>query len=280
MSIHFSDDTVQTKLDFLTQHRDQIHIVTDFDATLTQYFDHHGKSRPSIISLLRDENILDEEYSSLAHEMYSYYSAIEHDPSLDKDLKMATMNERWTKHKELLMKKWLNMHHLEHIATMDRIVMRSGTDIFLKRAEELGIPVIIFSASGIGYDSIRLLLQHRWLLLPNIHIVSNKLYRDSDGRMVGFDPNIIHSLNKTESVIRWSDEYRTIQEAIGQRPHALVIGDGIADAGMVDARDGRIVVTVGLCNHHVEEKYDHYMKAFDIVIANDDGLDALVSVCL
>ncbi len=105
MSLYFSSNNIQEKIDLLKHNRDQFHIVTDFDATLTQYFDHHGKSRPSIISLLRDENILDEEYSSLAHEMYSYYSAIEHDPSLDKDLKMATMNERWTKHKELLMKK-------------------------------------------------------------------------------------------------------------------------------------------------------------------------------
>jgi hypothetical protein len=37
---------------------------------------------------------------------------------------------------------------------MDRIVMRSGTDILLKKLYEQDIPLIIFSASGVGVDSI------------------------------------------------------------------------------------------------------------------------------
>jgi Pyrimidine 5'-nucleotidase (UMPH-1) len=71
------------------------------------------------------------------------------------------MEKRWVEHKELLMKKGLNYSHLEQITTMNRIVMRPGTDTLLKRCYEYDIPLIIFSASGIGVDSIKLLLQHR-----------------------------------------------------------------------------------------------------------------------
>jgi hypothetical protein len=119
---------------------------------------------------------------------------------------------------------------------MDRIVMRSGTDILLKKLNEQNIPLIIFSASGIDVDSIRLLLKHRGLDLPNISIVSNKLYRDATGAMIGYSKPVIRSLNKKESVIRDNDEYKALQGQIQDRPHAVVIGDGIHDAGMVDDR--------------------------------------------
>ena len=56
MSLQISfPEKIQIKIDFLKQHKDQFHVVADFDGTLTQYFDHNGKSRPSIISLLKDE---------------------------------------------------------------------------------------------------------------------------------------------------------------------------------------------------------------------------------
>ncbi len=45
----------QAKIENIKNNSDQLHVVADFDATLTQYFDHEGKTRPSVISILRDE---------------------------------------------------------------------------------------------------------------------------------------------------------------------------------------------------------------------------------
>lgn len=98
-------EELSQKIDFLTSHRGQTHIVVDFDGTLTQYFDHEGKSRPSIISLLRDEDVLDADYTNRAKDFHAYYGAIEHNPDIDYETKSQAMNERWTKHKELLMEK-------------------------------------------------------------------------------------------------------------------------------------------------------------------------------
>jgi hypothetical protein len=54
--------------------------------------------------------------------------------------------------------------------------------------------------------------------------------------MIGYSKPVIHSLNKTESVIRDNAEYKNIQEQVKDRIHAIVIGDGLHDAKMVDKK--------------------------------------------
>ncbi len=268
---------VQEKISFFKDNKNQFHVVADFDGTLTQYFDHNGKSRPSIISLLYNEWILDDDYSKQAQALFDHYVQIEHDTSLSLDIRQQAMEDRRTEHKELLMKKWLNHHHLEQITTMDRIVMRSGTDILLRKLYEQNIPLIIFSASGVGVDSIGLLLKHRWLDFPNISIVSNKLYRDEAGKMIGYSKPVIHSLNKKESVIWDNNEYKTLQTQIKDRPHAIVIGDGLHDAEMVDKKAWRTILSIWLCNDKVEERKEKYSDAFDVVITHDQGFEEVIT---
>ena len=98
-------DVVTPKITAVKSHLDQTFIVTDFDGTLTQYFDENGKSRPSIISLLYNEGVLDEDYTQQAQAMRKHYSTIEHDKSLPFAVREEAMEEWWTKHKELLMHK-------------------------------------------------------------------------------------------------------------------------------------------------------------------------------
>lgn len=269
---------VDQKIATIQSSLDQTCIVTDFDGTLTQYFDHNGKSRPSIISLLYNEWMLEEDYTQQAQAMQKHYIVIEHDASLSFEIRQAAMEEWWTKHKELLMQKWLNYKHLEHITTMNRIVMRPGTDTLLQKSHELNIPVVIFSASGIGVDSIQLLLKHWNVLLPNISIVSNKLYRWETGEMIWYSKPVIHSLNKTEAVLRENAEYKELYQTLQTKHNIIVIWDGIGDTNMVERHDDRTVLTVGLCNDKVEERISHYEKIFDMVITHDDGFEELIDV--
>jgi HAD superfamily hydrolase (TIGR01544 family) len=268
--------TLDEKISFFKDNKNQFHVVADFDGTLTQYFDHNGKSRPSIISLLYNEWILDDDYSKQAQALFDHYVQIEHNTTLSLEVRQQAMEDRRTEHKELLMKKWLNYHHLEQITKMDRIVMRSGTDLLLKKLYEQNIPLIIFSASGVGVDSIGLLLKHRWLDFANISIVSNKLYRDEYGTMIGYSKPVIHSLNKTESVIRDNAEYKNIQDQVKDRIHAIVIGDGLHDAEMVDKKSWRTILSIWLCNDKVEERTDRYSDAFDVVITHDEGFEEVI----
>lgn len=264
------------KLDFLKHHWDETHIVVDFDGTLTQFFDAEGKKRYAIISLLYQGGVLDDDYTARAQALHDTYYPIEHDMSLDLETRSQAMEKRWTDHKLLFMEKGLMYKHLQQITSSDQIMMRSGTDTLLHEAERLGLPVVIFSASGVGYDAIKLLLQYWWLDLPNITIVSNKIYRDETGTIKDFSRPVIHSLNKKESVLRDSPEYHLLQEQLLTRPYALVIGDSIGDAGMVEEKPGRVVARIGLCNDKVEEKLPNYLTHFDAVITHDDGFEVVL----
>ena len=269
-------EQIQEKIMFFHNYRDKFHVVADFDGTLNHYFDHEWKRSQSIISLLYTNDILDEDYSKHAQAFYDYYVKIEHDSTLPIQTRQAAMEERWMKHKELLMNKWLNYHHLEQIVTLDKLIMRSWTDVFLRSMYDNNIPVVIFSASGVGVDSIGLLLKHRWIDFPNISIVSNKLYRSEDGEMIWYSKPIIHSLNKKESVIWNNPEYKTLQHILSDKPHAIVIGDSLHDVDMVDCRDDRTIVSIGLCNDKIDERIDQYTDAFDIVITHDEWFEEVI----
>jgi hypothetical protein len=106
MAIHIADQTIfQHKLDTIRNNLDKTHIVSDFDSTMTQYFDRSGKSKPSIISLLYDAGLFDDEYTTEVKQMHDYYYPIEYDTSLPLDFRKEKMVERRTRHKDLLIKK-------------------------------------------------------------------------------------------------------------------------------------------------------------------------------
>ena len=58
-----------------------VHILSDFDRTLT-YSKIGGEERPSIISVLRRNWYLWEEYTKKAYELYDCYHPIEIDPNI------------------------------------------------------------------------------------------------------------------------------------------------------------------------------------------------------
>lgn len=123
---------------------------------------------------------------------------------------------------------------------------------------------------------IQLLLERRWLMLENIHIISNELYRDTSWQMIWYSTPIIHSLNKQESVLR-EPQYSHIHRILDNRKNFIVIGDGLGDAGMIDEQDNRTILKVGLCNDKVKEKLSDYQSTFDIVITHDQWFEELVA---
>ena len=135
------------------------------------------------------------------------------------------------------------------------------------------MPVVIFSASGIGIDPIRILLQHRELDSSDVYIVWNILHRDAKGTMIDYNKPVIHSLNKAESTIRWDSKYAELQKILTPKPHAIVLWDHLHDAQMVDDRDDRIVLRIWLCNVNVDKHLSDFLQTFDIVITDDGSLE-------
>jgi 5'-nucleotidase len=81
----------------------KLHILSDFDRTLTKSFV-EGIKVPSLISILRDYDYLCPEYVRESKELFEKYHPIEKDPNISPEDKKKAMYDWWTNHFRILIK--------------------------------------------------------------------------------------------------------------------------------------------------------------------------------
>ncbi|MFC2696242.1 MAG: hypothetical protein ACFN4U_04325 [Candidatus Absconditicoccaceae bacterium] len=245
-------------------------IISDFDRTLT-YGTFNGKKTPSIISLLRDGNHLSEDYAEKAHQLFDHYHAIECDSSLPLEYRKAQMWEWREKHDELLIASKLRLTDLKDIAQNAHLQLRKGVAECLRKLDESGIPLVIFSASGCG-DAIPLFMQHNQCDFPNISYVINRFSRDKEGIAKGIEGEIIHALNKDEGVF---SKFPELREKLEKRKNVILIGDGLGDAEMAQGSNHETLLKIGILTLKTPELLKAYEEAFDLVLIGDDDFDEI-----
>ena len=104
---------------------DKLHILADFDRTLTYSFvDWEKKS--SLISIIRkNPKYLGQEYSTKANALFDNYHPIEIDVNIPMEEKIIKMSEWWRAHLSLLGESWLNKKHIDEAVNSGIIKMRS-----------------------------------------------------------------------------------------------------------------------------------------------------------
>jgi len=243
---------------------DKFHVLTDFDNTLTKRFV-GGIKTPSIISILRDYNYLDEEYSNKAKEFFKKYNPIEENPNISYEEKKKVMQEWWNKHFDLLIKKGLNKKHLKRVVNEEKVKFRTGVLEFLDFLYKKNIPLIILSSSGLG-NAIPIFLEKEERLYDNINIITNLYEWDKNGNAISVKKPIIHSMNKDETVIK---NYPRIYNKVKSRKNVLLLGDSLGDLGMIKGFDYDNLISVGFFNEKIKESLEKYQENFDVVITND-----------
>jgi len=256
------------KENFAKQGKDKIHILTDFDNTLTCAFV-NGEKVPSIISVLRDGSYLTPDYAEKAHGLYDKYHPFENDPNILKEEKKRLMEEWWTVHFELLIKLGLNKKDVEKAIDSEKIKFRGGFFEFIDFLKEKNIPLIIMSSSGLGEESISLKLEKENKLYNNVYIISNSFKWDENGKAISIRTPIIHGANKDETLVK---DFPEIFKAVKNRKNVLLIGDSLDDTGMVEGFDYDNLIKIGFLNEQTEEKLEKYEKVFDIILLNDSGM--------
>lgn len=258
----------ELKTKILSEGADKLHVVADFDRTLTKCFV-NGVKIPSIVSVLRNENYLSEEYSKKATELADYYHSIEIDAKIPLDEKKKYMQEWWEEHFKLLIDSGLNKKNLERVINEGKVEFREGTEEFLDLLHEKKIPLIIFSSSGIG-NLIPMYLERHKKLYDNIHIITNLYKWDKEGKAIEVNKPVIHVLNKDETSIK---RFPKIYKEVKDRKNVLLLGDSLGDLGMIKGFDYENLLKVGFLNEKVEEILGEYKKNFDVVITNDSDMD-------
>jgi 5'-nucleotidase len=253
---------------------DKLHLVLDYDGTVTYEWDREGNPRPSLIATLRSGNYLSEEYSEEAHALANHYKPIEKDPAVEPAVKKALMQEWWEKHYALLIKHRLNRSDIHKAMQGAHVKIRNGMAEIVQMAAGAKVPVIIMSANGLGSESIHWHLEHNNLLTPNIHIVSNELEWDQDGYMTGYRQPIIHSMNKDETVV----SHLPVAKDLAGRTNIIQMGDSLTDIHMATGLDAERVLSIGFYNGKTPEKLPYFQELFDAVLTDDSDAEELAGL--
>ncbi len=245
-----------------------LHVISDFDRTLTYAYQQDGKKIPSIISILRDNDYLSEEYSAEAKSLFSKYHAIEISKDVSMGEKKESMKEWWTMHNRLLIKSGLHKKDLERIVESGIVRLREGAKELFNYLYEKEIPLIILSSSGVG-DAISKVLEKEGILYDNISIITNKFEWDKNGVAVKSIEPVIHCMNKDETIL---SEFPEIYGEIKDRKNVILLGDGIGDLGMITGFEYDNLIKVGFLNPGEEQNQKEYEQNFDMIITNDSDI--------
>ncbi len=240
-------------------------IIIDFDKTIT-LGKVGGVNVPSIISILRSEDHLSPEYSELAKALHAKYQPIEADHSLPFETRYKVMESWWTEHLDLLIKSGLTLNHVKLASESKQIVIRSGFAELVKYTSENNIPLVIFSASGIGFESIEFTLKRDDLLTSNITIISNRFIWDENGIAANRVLPTIHSLAKTGIILKNTEAWNKIKD----KKCCVVVGDAIHDLSMSEGIDFEKVISFGVLNEVTLENVALYESKFTHVILGDE----------
>jgi len=112
---------------------------------------------------------------------------------------------------------------IKKVIKNEPIAFREGYKEFFDTLYKNNIPLIIFSASGLGYESIYYTFEKIHRLTDNIYIISNAFIRDETGKAIGVREPVIHSFNKDETSIKNFPIYEEIKD----KKNILLLGDGI-----------------------------------------------------
>ncbi|KAJ3156258.1 5'-nucleotidase, cytosolic III-like [Geranomyces michiganensis] len=197
-SLYVKDPTrVREKLtSILADGKDHLHIISDFDMTISRYWV-NGERNVGSHRVLALSSRVPEEFTAASKAIFEKYYPIEISQTISHSEKVQAMVDWWSEQHELILDLKLTKDALSSMAQETHVVLRDGVQQCMQLSEELGLPLLVFSA-GLG-DVIEAVLRKQELLRSNVDIISNKLHFGPDKIADRFEGKIIHTFNKDEA---------------------------------------------------------------------------------
>ncbi|CAF1114234.1 unnamed protein product [Rotaria sp. Silwood1] len=265
----------QTIRSLINDGRKMLHIVADFDFTLTMY-EKNGVALPSTFAVIEgDDRVTLPDGSFLrtqADQLRSKYQPMEHDVSISVEEKLPHMIEWWHKAQSLIISSTLDKPMLHSAVYQSKMELKQGVKKFITDLLRSNTPILIFSA-GLG-DVIEIFLQKE---IPEFnhnhelsHVVSNFIQFDTNGNSISFSKILIHTFNKNEQEIHDTPYYQSILD----RPNVILLGDTLGDVGMIGGmKNLKHILKIGYLNHSTPAKLEVYKNVYDIVLCDDQTFD-------
>jgi len=257
-------ELVRSKLtSFATAGPQKLHIVSDFDLTLTAG-KHPGDNLGTWDVM---DAIMPEEGVARHTAIYQSFRPIE----VAGKLTQAIAAEKWTETLDLLTSYHMNIDDIE-AAFLSVATLRPGAKDIFDTCKRIGIPTVILS-SGIR-NVIEIMAKH-YDIHPDF-ILSNDLVIDESGHVSGWHrDSLIHVLNKHEM------GHGELSKLRATHPNILLLGDVTADADMVVGRDDVIRIRVldprkGEVHNQVAALQASFDTGYDLV--TEHSLEPVVKI--
>ncbi len=286
--------------------RDGLQVISDFDFTLTRYYQADGESRSASCHMVLEHStgLLPENYLIAAKELQLYYYPIEQDPTMDPDIKFQHMEDWVNKHNVLFMDCGLTEDIIQTAVVRaydtGKFRLRDGLEHMISMLYDANVPLLIFSA-GIT-NVLEFALQSALApttsdgtkciepLPSNINIISNRCLfettsTDNDdgatttnvsGALIGFSTPVLHVYNKSCHAFRDTNPH--FPKSI-HRKNVLLFGDSLGDIKMSQGYEDNInnIIKIGFINDKIKanEQLNTYLleSNYDMVIMGDPSLD-------
>lgn len=246
-------------------------VISDFDGTVIHKVV-SGKKVPSLMASVMDEAHLGLQVFKEYHRLFDLYYPYEQNPQLSATEKSIHMNDWWTKIYELFAQIHLPESIIHEACESPLIKFRPQLSQFYKFLYHQKVPLIIYSASGIGFNAISYLLDKYRLNYPNLKIVSNHLVFDKQHRFSHVLPPIIHSANKTGSFLVKNG----ILKSKLNRKQCLVLGDSLDDVRMVEGLHFNQTLKVAFADPHTAG----FKQLFDLILPLNSGYQPILDLFL
>jgi HAD superfamily hydrolase (TIGR01544 family) len=251
---------------------EKIKVFTDFDQTLTKYWYDRSKNIQVFPTyrVLEESNILPDWYRQGTKSLLDKYHPIEIDPSIDPATKSAHMHDWWSKAHELLLKCHFEAKFLNELVKASKLIMREQSLEWLDLLHKENISVVIVSG-GITQIITEIMNQ----LYPNFdrkkfHIVSNEMIFNEQGKLVGFNDRIIHTMNKRKQLQELEEDF--------SKSNLIVLGDHLQDAFVAARVYTNVQLKIGFLNRMREGELERYKEAFDLVILDDGSFESVLEI--
>jgi len=261
---------------FSQQGVEHLHVLADFDRTLTKAF-YQSKKAGSIISQLRKDKgrYLTPDYADKSQALFDKYHPIEIDSSIPQEEKKKKMYEWWKAHKLLLIDSGFDKQTIQqsvrNMINEDTLALRDKTKEFLDCLNQNNIPLVIMSSSL--QDLIEEYMRQINILYQNTHIIANAFKFNPSGKATGIE-RIIQVFNKNEMSL----ENLSIYKQLLKRKNIILLGDSLGDLGMSDGFPYKNIIRIGFLNENIEQNLKQYKQAYDVIITNDGDFSYINSL--
>ncbi len=241
-------------------------VITDFDGTLTEKVV-NGQKVPGLMSVLMSEPGIDKNCLVEYEELFNKYHPYEQSTNLTLVQKQGFMLKWWLEVYSVLKKYKVTETMIMKSCDSPLLQLRSGVKEFFDQCKNSDISVIIFSANGIGYNTIEYILKKNDISLTNVRICANTLYFEANGQYASTKQPIIHSANKIGETLIKNDFIAPDQDDT----ECILIGDNIDDLKMSEGINFKSVTNVGFGDTLSSD----FTEMFDLVLPIEAGFEKI-----